>query len=285
MDRFFHLKFKKWAFMKGFANFVPSTTRIPHWDALFKMYGPKGDLWSANYGNRFSLELNGWHGMSPVAKVEPLTYSIPGYPPAWDRSFVSDDGKYTVVIKALGFVPDAVQFKQNKIVDKSEVINGLALLDADRIAALDEFEKAKLEHRDILYIRDELVTFLTNAKEGVREDGTFGYIGWTPWIEALQQILAAHPVEHVTVAEYAYTPGRTIKGANIELHVGPEVYRTADWYWHGDKDSIDAKADPRTIGDYGGFTQCSEQEDYSFADFHFEVVKPGAYAPITATDE
>jgi hypothetical protein len=116
----------------------------------------------------------------------------------------------------------------------------------------------------------------------VREDGTTGYIGWTPWIEALQQILTVHPVKHVTIADPTYTPGRTIKGANIELHVGSEIYRTADFYWHGDKDSVDAKADPRTIGDYGGFTQCSDQENYSFASFHFEVVKGGV---LSTTDE
>jgi hypothetical protein len=272
MDRMFHLKYKKWEFMKGFANFVPGpSSNFPHWDALFKMYGKKGDLWSPEYGERFSLELNGWHGMNPLISDA--------------NEFISDDQKYTIKIKNRGFVPDEAQFKENKQVDVSEVINGLALLDGDRIARLDEFEKAKLASRDILYIRDELITFMNGAKEGVREDGTFGYMGWTPWIEALQQILAAHPVKHVTVAEYAYTPGRTIKGVNIELHVDPEVYRTSDFYWHGDKDSMDAKADPRTIGDYGGFTQCSEQEDYSYADFHFEVVKPGAYAPITATDE
>jgi hypothetical protein len=282
MDRMFHLKFKKWAFMKGFANFVPGPAKVPHDDALFKMYGPWGDLWSANYGERFSLELNGWHGMNPVAKSSSPTFSLSTIPEPWERSFVSDNGKYTVKFKALGFVPDEKQFKQNKTVDVSEVINGYALLDADRQARLDEFEKVKLESRDILYIRDELFAFLRTAKEGVREDGTFGYMGWTPWIEALQQILAAHPVQSVTTADYVYTPGRTIKGVNIELHVGGEIYRTADFYWHGDKDSIDAKEDPRTIGDYGGFTQCSEQENYSFASFHFEVVKPGI---ISAVDE
>jgi hypothetical protein len=269
LDRYFHLKYKKWQFMKGFANFVPGpSSNFPHWDGLFKMYGYKGELWSPEYGERFSLELNGWHGMTRVEKTD---------------TFVSDDQKYTVIIKNRGFVPDEAEFKQNKIVDKSEIINGYALLDAERKAALDEFEKAKLESRDILYIKDELVTFLTNAKEGVREDGTFGYIGWTPWYEALQQILDAHPVEQVTIAEPAYTPGRTIKGANIELHVGGEVYRTADFYWHGDKDSFEAKADPRTIGDYGGFKQCSDQEDYSFASFHFEVVKAGRI--LSTTDE
>jgi hypothetical protein len=254
-DRFFHLKFKKWQFMKGFANFVPGPARIPHWDALFKMYGYRNESWNPEYGNRFSLELNGRHEMTRVEGTD--TYAGDGF---------------TVIIKDRGFVPDEKQFKQNKMVDVSEVINGYALLDADRQARLDEFEKAKLESRDILYIRDELVTFLSGAKEGVREDGTFGYIGWTPWIEALQQILAAHPVQHVTVPDYTYTPGRTIKGANVELHVGGEVYRTADFYWHGDITSEDQKADPRTVGDYGGFTQCSEQEDYSFAIFHFEVV-------------
>jgi hypothetical protein len=268
MDRLFHLKFKKWQFMKGFANFVPGpSSNFPHWDALFKIYGKKGDLWSAIYGERFTLELNGYHAMT-----QPLEDA---------DTFVSDDGKYTVVIKDRGFVPDEKQFKQNKTVDLSEVINGYALLDSDRQAALDEFEKAKLASRDILYIRDELITYMNGAKTGVREDGTTGYIGWTPWYEALQQILTAHPVKQVTVPDYSYNPGRTIKGANIELHVGGEVYRTADWYWHGDKDSTDAKADPRTIGDYGGFKQCSDQENYSFADFHFEVVKAG----LPATDE
>lgn len=265
MDRFFHLKFKKWQFMKGFANFVPGpSSNFPHWDGLFKMYGKKGELWGASYGERFSLELNGWHPMNLVG----------------EDTFASDDQKYRVVIKNRGFVPDEVQFKQNKIVDKSEVINGFALLDSDRQAALNEFEKVKLESRDILQIRDELITYLNNAKTGVRPDGTTVYIGWTPWIEALQQILAAHPVQHVTIADPVYTPGRTIKGANIELHVGPEIYRTADFYWHGDKDSADAKADPRTIGDYGGFTQCSDQENYSYAGFHFEVVKAGALSTV-----
>jgi hypothetical protein len=273
MDRVFHLKYKKWEFMKGFANFVAGPGHTPpHWDALFKMYGKKGDLWSPEYGERFSLELNGWHEMAPVGTSH--------YEVGLTRTFASDDGKYIVVLKALGFVPDEKEFKQNKVVDKSEIINGYALLDAERKAALDEFQKAKLESRDILYIRDELNTFMSGAKEGVRADGTWGYIGWTPWIEALQQILAAHPVEHVTTAEPAYTPGRTIKGANIELHVGGEVYRTADFYWHGDKDSFEAKADPRTIGDYGGFKQCSDQENYSFASFHFEVVKPGLLAAV-----
>jgi hypothetical protein len=265
MDRFFHLKFKKWAFMKGFSNFVPGPEKIPHWDAQFKMYGKRGDLWSPEYGERFSLELNGHHVMNPTGTSK--------YEVGLTREFVSEDGKYTVILKALGFVPDEKQFKQNKEVDVSEVINGYALLDADRQAALDEFEKAKLESRDILYIRDELIAFIQGAKEGVRADGTVGYIGWTPWIEALQQILAAHPVQHVTVADYAYTPGRTIKGVNVELHVGDEVYRTADFYWHGDITSEDQKADPKTAGDYGGFTQCSAQENYSFASFHFEVVK------------
>jgi hypothetical protein len=254
-DRFFHLKFKKWQFMQGFANFVPGPTRIPHWDALFKMYGYRSESWDADYGNHFSLELNGKHDMVRVGETDTF----------------SGDG-YTVIIKDRGFVPLERQFKGNKIVDVSEVINGYALLDSDRQARLDEFEKIKLENRDILYIKDELIAFLTNAKEGVREDGTFGYIGWTPWIEALQQILAAHPVQHVTIADYATTPGRTIKGANIELHVDGEVYRTADFYWHGDITSEDQKADPKTVGDYGGLTQCSEQEDYSFASFHFEVV-------------
>jgi hypothetical protein len=266
MDRMFHLKFKKWQFMKGFANFVPGPMKIPHWDALFKMYGKKGELWGAAYGERFSLELNGWHGMNPDG----------------EGVFVSDDGKYTVIFKNRGFVPDEREFKQNKEVDVSEVINGYALLDSDRQAALDEFEKAKLESRDILYIRDELVTYMNGAKTGVREDGTTGYIGWTPWYEALQKILAAHPVKHVTTADYTYAPGRTIKGANIELHVGNEVYRTADFYWHGDKTSADQIADPKTVGDYGGFKQCSDQENYSFADFHFEVVKAGV---LSTTDE
>lgn len=268
MDRMFHLKFKKWAFMKGFANFVPGPGHIPHWDALFKMYGKKGDLWSADYGDRFSLELNGPHVMTPMTDNSSV--------------FVSDDGKYTVVIKDGGFVPDEREFKQNKEVDVSEVINGLALLDEDRKARLDEFEKAKLESRDILLIRDELITYMTGAKTGVREDGTTGYIGWTGWYEALQTILTAHPVKHVTSPDYSYNPGRTIKGANIELHVGTELYRTADFYWHGDKTSVDAIADPRTIGDYGGFKQCSDQENYSFASFHFEVVKPGI---LSTTDE
>jgi len=35
------------------------------------------------------------------------------------------------------------------------------------------------------------------------------------------------------------------------------------------------------VGDYGGFTQCSEQENYSFASFHFEVVTG---APAAADD-
>lgn len=255
-DRFFHLKFKKWQFMKGFANFVPGPEKIPHWDVLFKMYGYRTELWGPEYGARFSLELNGRHEMARVDETD---------------TFVGDG--YTVVINNRGFVPDEKQFKQNKKVDVSEIVNGLELLDEDRKARLDEFERAKLESRDILYIQDELMAFLRSAKAGVREDGTWGYIGWTPWIDALQQILAAHPVQSVTVADYTYTPGRTIKGANVELHVGDEVYRTADFYWHGDITSNDQKVDPKTVGDYGGFTQCSEQENYSFASFHFEVVK------------
>jgi hypothetical protein len=268
MDRMFHLKFPKFQFMKGFANFVPGpSSNFPHWDALFKMYGKKGDLWSAGYGDRFSLELNGWHGMEFQKGLD---------------GFISDDQKYIVVIKNRGFVPDECQFKQNKTVDLSEVINGLALLDEDRKVALDEFQKADLTSIDILKVKELRDTYMSGAKTGVREDGTTGYIGWAPWIEALQQILAAHPVKHVTIADPVYTPGRTIKGANIELHVGTEVYRTADFYRHGDKDSIDAKADPRTIGDYGGFKQCSDQENYSFASFHFEVVKGGV---LSTTDE
>jgi hypothetical protein len=267
MDRLFHLKFKKWAFMAGFANFVPGpSSNFPHWDALFKIYGKKGDLWSATYGERFSLELNGWHGME-------LQKGLDG--------FISDDQKYIVIIKDRGFVPDERQFKQNKRVAVVEYVNGLALLDEERKARLDEFERAKLEHIEIVYVQDLLDAYKNNIKVGVRPDGTFGWMGWTPWLEALQTILTAHPVTYVDSPDYSYTPGRTIKGANIELHIGPEKYRTADFYWHGDKDSADAKADPRTIGDYGGFKQCSDQENYSFADFHFEVVKAG----LPATDE
>jgi len=268
MDRFFHLKFKKWQFMKGFGNFVPGPARIPHWDALFKLYAPRDTAWGPDYGERFVLELNGLHPLTRVSEAA--------------DTFISDDKKYTVLIKDRGFLPDELEYTGNIQTDVVEYINGLDLIGAERAAALNDIEKAKFSYIEITQARDLLIAYFNGAKTGVREDGTVGYIGWTPWIEALQALHAAHPVRSVDSPHYNHKEGRTIKGANVELRVGGEVYRTADWYWHGDSTSQDQVADPKTIGDYGGLTRCSTVENYSFASFHFEVVKAGI--PST-TDE
>lgn len=257
-NRFFHLKFKKWQFMNGFANFVPGAVRVPHWDAMFKMYGGRYEDWREDYGERFVLELNGKH---TLVKSEA-------------SNIFSGDG-YMVTIKDFGFLPDELEYTGNEPVAVVEYVNAMPLIGPERWAKLDDVEKAKLSNMEITHARDLLNAFLTTAKVGVREDGTFGYIGWTPWLDALGSLLGAHPVKSVDAPQYAHREGRTIKGANIELRVDSEVYRTADFYWHGDITSSDQIADPKTVGDYGGFTRCSAEEDYSFAMFHFEVVKPG----------
>jgi hypothetical protein len=125
---------------------------------------------------------------------------------------------------------------------------------------------------------------MNSSKTVVNDEGITVIIGWSPWYEALQKILDAHPVRTAVTPIYSYTEGRTIKGAEIELHIGTEIYRTADFYWHGDITSQDQVADPKTAGDYGGFKRCSTIENYSFASFHFEPVKEG-YQPIRTTDE
>ena len=273
VDRFYHLKFKKWAFMKGFGNFVPGPSNIPHWDALFKIYGPREELYSDKYGAKYTLELNN----------QVLNFT---------RTDTKDGSLFTtgiendpyVVIKNFGFVPLEKEFMKNEETNVSEEINGYELLDAERKAALNEFQIAKLVKIDILFVKDLFLKYMEGAKYGVREDGTIGYLEWTPWIEALTKILDAHPIKRATVPVYRYNPGRTIKGANIELRIKGEIYRTADFYWHSDITSSDAVADLKTLGDYGGFKTCSAEENYSFASFHFEPVKAG-YLPIRAIDE
>jgi len=257
-DRFFHLKFSKWAFMKEFANFVPGPTRIPHWDAQFKMYGDRYDDWGPEYGSRFVLDLNGEHTMVKDKETD---------------TFVSEDGKYTVLFKSRGFLPDEVEWQRNEKKPVVEYVDALPLIGAERVAALTDAQRAKMSPIEVTYAQDLFNAFMDGAKTEVAEDGTTKIVGWTPWVDALQSLLGAHPVRSADVPIYVHTEGRTIKGANIELRVGGEVYRTADFYWHGDKTANDAKVDPKAIGDYGGFTRCSASENYSFASFHFEIVK------------
>ncbi len=259
VDRFFHLKFPKWKFMEGFANFIAGPTKISHWDAQFKMYGDRYDDWGDGYGERFTLELNGIHVMNQLV-------SDP-------NEFISEEGKYVVKLLNRGFLPDVIQWVGNKPQKVVEYVDALPLIGAERVAALTDVQQAKLSPIEITYAQDLFNAFMHEAKTEVDAEGMTKIAGWSPWIEALSSLLNVHPVKTIFAPDYVRKEGSTIKGANIELHIANEVYRTADFYWHGDKTSDDARTNPNTIGDYGAFIRCSAEENYSFASFHFEVVR------------